>query len=92
MKTKIEKQIHKLCRKLEEDKNKVTDLIIEYLDSCNMKLEDGYTNYYDEDVPLKEIQGSRGLILTTEGDEIDYRDMDFEELVDLYNVVSSYNK
>lgn len=73
--------------------NKVEKLILKYLDNCNIELKDGYTNYYDEDIPLKEIQGNKGIIITTDFIKINYhRDMNFDELVDLYNVVKSYFK
>lgn len=41
---------------------------------------------------IKEIKGEKSLIITNDGEQINYRSMNFEELTDLYNVVKSYNK
>lgn len=73
-------------------RNRAEKLILKYLNNCNIELKDGYTNYYDEDIPLKEIQGNRGIIITIDGETIHYSNMNFDELVDLYNVVKSYLK
>ena len=88
----LEKKIDKLFLRMAEDRDNAECSMLYYLDSCNIKLKNGYTNYYDEDVPLKEIKGKKSLIITEDGEQIDYRDMNFEELTDLYNVVKSYNK
>ena len=88
----LEEEIDKLFLKMEKDRYTVECSMLCYLDSCNIKLKDGYINYYDEDVPLKEIKGKKSLIITKDGEQINYRGMNFEELTDLYNVVKSYNK
>lgn len=88
----LEEKIKQSLIEMEKIKDNIESTILYYLDGCNIKLKDGYTNYYDEDVPLKEIKGKKSLIITEDGEQINYRDMNFEELVDLYNVVSSYKK
>lgn len=92
LKRYLEEEIDKLFLKMEKDKHNVECSILYYLDSCNIKLKDGYINYYDEDVPLKEIKGKKSLIITEDGEQINYRGMNFNELVDLYKVVKVYNK
>lgn len=88
----LEEEIDKLFLEIEKDRYNVECKMLYYLDGCNIKLKDGYINYYDEDVPLKEIKGKKSLIITEDGEQINYRAMNFEELTDLYNVVKSYNK
>lgn len=90
---KYENIIESSLRISEAYRNKAEKLILKYLDNCNIELKNGYANYYDEDIPLKEIQGSKKLIITTDFIKINYhRDMNFDELIDLYNVVKSYFK
>ena len=92
LKRYLEEEIDKLFIKMEKDRYDVECSMLCYLDSCNIKLKDGYINYYDEDVPLKEIKGKKSLIITKDGEQINYRGMNFNELVDLYKVVKVYNK
>lgn len=89
---KYENIIESSLRMSKAYRNKAEKLILKYLNNCNIELKDGYTNYYDEDIPLKEIQGNRGIIITIDGETIHYSNMNFDELVDLYNVVKSYLK
>lgn len=89
---KYENIIESSLRMSKAYRNRAEKLILKYLNNCNIELKDGYTNYYDEDIPLKEIQGNRGIIITIDGETIHYSNMNFDELVDLYNVVKSYLK
>lgn len=89
---KYENIIESSLRMSKAYRNRAKKLILKYLNNCNIELKDGYTNYYDEDIPLKEIQGNRGIIITIDGETIHYSNMNFDELVDLYNVVKLYFK
>lgn len=89
---KYENIIESSLRMSKAYRNRAEKLILKYLNNCNIELKDGYTNYYDEDIPLKEIQGNRSIIITIDGETIHYNNMNFDELVDLYNVVKSYFK
>lgn len=88
----LEEKIKQSLIEMEKIKDNIENTILYYLDGCNIKLKDGYINYYDEDVPLKEIKGKKSLIITKDGEQINYRGMNLNELIDLYNVVSSYKK
>lgn len=89
---KYENIIESSLRIIEGHHNKVIKLILKYLDNCNIELKDGYINFCNKDISLKEIQGHRNVIIAINGEEINYNDMNFDELVDLYNVVKSYFK
>ena len=89
----MKEEITKLIDDMWDIRKEVIRLIYEYLDTCNFKLDNAFVNYYDEDVPLAEIRGKDHVLIAEDSNaEIDYRDFDSEELVDLFFIVSSYDK
>lgn len=89
----MKEEITKLIDDMWNIRREVIRLIYEYLDGCNMRLDNAVIEYCDEDVPLAEIRGKDHVLIAEDSnEEFDYRDFDSEELVDLFFIVSSYDK
>ena len=82
---------------MSKDRKRVINMILEYLDKCNKEL-DFDIEYYDETIHISRIKNKMlisdedldGIVGEHDGNKIDYRDMDYDELTDLFYNVSAF--
>lgn len=90
-------EIKKTLKDLKGNRKKVINMILEYLDSCDKEL-DFDIEYYGETIRISGIKNKMliagedisDIVGYHDGDKIDYREMDFDELTDLFYDVSSF--
>lgn len=90
-------EIKKILKDLKGNRKKVINMILEYLDSCDKEL-DFDIEYYGETIRISGIKNKMliagedisDIVGYHDGDKIDYREMDFDELTDLFYDVSSF--
>lgn len=90
-------EIKSMLDKIHVDKNKVINMILRYLDSCDKKL-DTDIEYYGETIYISAIKDKvlipdediSDIIGYHNGNKIDYRDMDYDELIELFYTISSF--
>lgn len=90
-------EIKKILKDLKSNRKKVINMILEYLDSCDKEL-DFDIEYYGETIRISGIKNKMliagedidDIVGYHDGNKIDYREMDFDELTDLFYDVSSF--
>lgn len=93
----MKKEIKKILKDLKSGRKKVINMILKYLDSCDKEL-DFDIEYYGETIHISAIKDKMliadedisDIVGYHDGDKIDYREMDFDELTDLFYDVSSF--
>lgn len=94
--TKEVKEIKKVIEGIGNNRKKVINMILKYLDKCNKEL-DLDIEYYDELIQISEIKDKMliasedldDIVGEHDGRKIDYRNMDYDELTDLFYNVSA---
>lgn len=97
MKTKEVKEIKKVIEEIGNNRKKVINMILKYLDKCNKEL-DFDIEYYGETIQISEIKDKMliasedldDIVGEHDGRKIDYRDMDYDEITDLFYNVSAF--
>ena len=97
MKTKEVKEIKKVIKEIGNNRKKVINMILKYLDKCNKEL-DLDIEYYGETIQISEIKDKMliasedldDIVGEHDGRKIDYRDMDYDEITDLFYSVSAF--
>lgn len=90
-------EIKNMIKNMSNDRKKVINMILKYLDSCDKEL-DFDIEYYGETIRISGIKNKMliagedisDIVGNHDGEKIDYRDMDFDELTDLFYDVSSF--
>lgn len=90
-------EINSMLKKISSDKRKVINMILKYLDSCDKEL-DTDIEYCGETIHISAIKDK--MLISDEdisdivgyhnGEKIDYRDMDRDELTELFYTVSLF--
>lgn len=94
--TKEVKRIKGIIEGIGNNRKKVINMILEYLDKCNKEL-DIDIEYYGELIQISAIKDKMliasedldDIVGEHDGRKIDYRDMDYDELTDLFYSVSA---
>lgn len=95
--TKEIKEIKDIIKRRDDDRVKVINMILKYLDKCNKEL-DFDIEYYGETIRISEIKNKMlissedldGIVGEHDGNKIDYRDMDYDEIIDLFYNVAEF--
>ena len=95
--TKEVKRIKEIVEGICNDRKKVINMILKYLDKCNKEL-DFDIEYYGETIRISKIKDKMliasddldDIVGYHDGNKIDYREMDYDELTDLFYNVSAF--
>lgn len=93
----MKEEIKNILEDLKSTRKKVINMILKYLDSCDKEL-DFDIEYYGETIRISGIKNKMliagedisDIVGYHDGDKIDYREFDFDELTDLFYDVSSF--